>query len=299
MSAKRSGTIRVMAVSDRPGFSIVELLVVISIITVLLALSLPTMGRARLSSRHVRWMAYAKNLSIDPDLVLYYPLFEAEGSATVNQALNPQGYRSYNPEDYNGALIGDASWEEGRWPMRKGVQFTGSSSLDQVAIGTPDVQGHETSFNQLTILAWFKVNEWDRDDARIVSKATGTGNSDHFWMLSTKRSSSKYRLRFRLQAGGSVKRLTASGGEILLGQWVHAAAVYDGSKMYLFQDGELVGSRSHSGPLDADETITAAIGNQPVGGGTKALDGVIDEVAIFNRAWSQSDIKKHMEIGHP
>ena len=45
------------------------------------------------------------------------------------------------------------------------------------------------------------------------------------------------KLRFRLKTGTTTTTLLASSGTLAVGQWIHVAAVYDGSAMILYQDG--------------------------------------------------------------
>ena len=64
-------------------------------------------------------------------------------------------------------------------------------------------------------------------DARIISKANGVNDSNHFWMLSSIDTSEGTRLRFRLKTNGLTSTLIASSGTLQT-VWTHAAAVYDG-----------------------------------------------------------------------
>lgn len=164
------------------------------------------------------------------------------------------------------------------------AEFDGHN--DYIDLGGLDIEGDEVTF-----LAWFKADDWDRDDARIVSKATGTARRDHYWMLSTKQRSGETRLRFRLDADGGTKELIAHTGDCKAGEWVFAAAVYDGERMRLYQNGVEVGSRRQSGDIETDDDVDAWIGGNPDGARSRPWDGCIDEVAIFERALSPSQIR--------
>ena len=81
---------------------------------------------------------------------------------------------------------------------------------DHIDIGPVDVHG-----NAMTIMAWIKVVDFDSSDARIISKATGIGNDDHFWMVSTCKAFGRKRLRFRLRTDiGGTDVLTARRGDL-------------------------------------------------------------------------------------
>jgi len=143
--------------------------------------------------------------------------------------------------------------------FQRAAQFDGVD--DHIDLGTMDVSG-----GQITILAWFKADHLDRhSDARIISKATGTAVADHYWMVSTCKTGSAQRLRFRLKTNGSTTELQATSGDISAGAWVFAAAVYDGVTMRLYKDGTLVGSTVKTGAIDSDSTVPAWIGDNPPG----------------------------------
>ena len=140
----------------------------------------------------------------------------------------------------------------------RALRFDGKN--DYVNVGSIDVSG-----NGMTILAWFKANSFANRDARILSKATGTPTSKHHWMLSTTKSHGAYRLRFRVRTGTRTKTLVARSGSLSTDVWVFAAAVYDGSKMRLYKNGNQVGSTGKSGTLAQDPTIPVWIGDNPPG----------------------------------
>ncbi|MDH3716561.1 MAG: LamG domain-containing protein [Planctomycetota bacterium] len=131
---------------------------------------------------------------------------------------------------------------------------------DYVDVGNLDLSG-----SAMTILAWFRADDFDYNDARIISKATSPSNDDHYWMLSTIKSGSKIRLRFRLRTGSSTTSLTASSGNISSGEWVFAAAVYDGSTMTLYKNGDEVGTTSKSGTIASNPNVPVYIGDNPPG----------------------------------
>jgi hypothetical protein len=132
---------------------------------------------------------------------------------------------------------------------------------DHIDLSAVDVGG-----SAMTILARFKADSFNYSDGRIISKATSTSTSSHYWMLSTIKTSGHYRLRFRLKTtSGGTSMLHANSGDLSTGVWVFAAAVYDGSQMKLYKNGQLVGSKSKSGTISTNSTVLASIGNNPPG----------------------------------
>ena len=148
----------------------------------------------------------------------------------------------------------------------------------------------------LTLMGWFNADDFNASDQRIISKALSTGTNqeqDHWWMLSTYPNGSDYVLRFRVKAGGTTDTLIASSGALSTGQWYFASATYDAgsSQMKLFLNGVEVGSKTHStgGAVSTDPTKAVVIGANPNGMGY--FDGRIDEVAVYDKAITQSQLQ--------
>jgi hypothetical protein len=78
-----------------------------------------------------------------------------------------------------------------------------------------------------------------------------------------------------LSTQGSTQTLYSDNDVVTPRQWIHATLVYDGSELRLYQNAALIGSQAQSGPVDVDNGIGVAIGNQPSGAGSPSFDGVI------------------------
>ena len=152
-----------------------------------------------------------------------------------------------------------------------------------------DLKNLDISGENLTIIAWINIDDFDVHDARIVSKSTGLSEQDHYWMLSTIRDNGN-KLRFRLKTNGATSTLIASDGELEVNKWIHVGAVYDGSEMLLYKDAELVGRIEKTGTIDTNNSVNVWIGNNP--SEDRAFDGMIDELRIYKKAFSQEEIRK-------
>jgi hypothetical protein len=161
------------------------------------------------------------------------------------------------------------------------LAFNGSSSY--VSLANLDVPG-----SAITLAAWIKADTLGDSDPRIISKANGSGEQDHYFMLGTTSVSGVSRLRFRLKTNGSTKTLIASSGNVPTGQWVHAVATYNGATMRLYLNGVLVGSMSAAGTITVNSGIPVAIGRNPQAYGP--FDGIIDQVRIYNRELTTSEL---------
>jgi len=169
-----------------------------------------------------------------------------------------------------------------------GLEFDGTD--DRVSLTGPLVGG-----DQITLALWFRAAGFGVGDARLISRASGTGAGDHDWMLSTIEDGGAFRLRARLRVGGNTTTLIGSGGSIETGVWTHAALVYDGATLTLYQDGLAVGSAALSGDLDERTGLTVALGNQPGGAGERPFHGALDDVRVYAAALDTTDLAEVMD----
>jgi hypothetical protein len=124
-------------------------------------------------------------------------------------------------------------------------------------------------------------------DSRLISKATGTAEQDHYWMVGTYLDT---RLRFRLKAGGVTSTLITGRDVLEIGQWYHVACTYDKKEMRIYGNGILVASMPKTGLIDMNQLISAAIGAQPIGAGISAFNGMIDDVRLLMSALCELEI---------
>jgi hypothetical protein len=183
----------------------------------------------------------------------------------------------------NGTPIGSPAYAPGIAGMA--MDFDGLD--DWLDLGTLDVVG-----GGITLSMWVNPESYMFNDTRTISKATGTGSDDHLWMLSTNGANHVLRFRLKTDEGQSTTTLIADSGDILEGEWTHAAATWDGSTMRLYRNLELVGSTAKGGTAVAvDPTVGAAVGNQPAGAGDKHWVGLIDEVKIYSRGLTAGELR--------
>jgi len=73
---------------------------------------------------------------------------------------------------------------------------------------------------------------------------------------------------------------------------VHVAAVYDGGSMILYRNGLEVARRSHSGTIPDESTpVFLGAGDNGTDGVGEYTNGVFDDVRLYNRALSASEIQ--------
>jgi hypothetical protein len=168
----------------------------------------------------------------------------------------------------------------------EGVRFDGIN--DYMDLGKLDATG-----DAITVGAWFWSDDLancEKNDCRIISKATGLGEQDHYFMVSTIKVGGKTRLRFRLKTNGDTSTLIADSGDIVKDEWFHVTASYDGAKMRLYKDGVEVGSMAKSGHITANKNASAWIGDNPPHAGARPWKGNVGDVRVYNYPMTNSEV---------
>jgi fibronectin type 3 domain-containing protein len=152
-----------------------------------------------------------------------------------------------------------------------------NGEVDPPALGT----FYKTGF---TLEAWV-----DKQTSKVDTGIVGTwnGNQNGGPMLWVDHISGHYRLTL----GSSFSNYLDSGRSPAIGQWQHVAATYDGTTARIYVDGTLAASSTFAGNVgDSNNWRIGAYGS-PAG---NFFDGSIDDVRIYSRALSASEIQTDM-----
>jgi len=239
------------------------------------------------------------NADLTEGLVAYWTLDDGSGTTAVDVV-----------GGHNGTLVNGPVWTPpGDFKMGTGaLQFDGVD--DVVSIEPFDVIG-----GGITLAAWMKPDSFGINDGRVISKANEWLADDHWWMLSTISSGGEMRLRFRLKTndGQAVPTLIATSGNLVVGEWHHWAATWDGTTMRLYSNTVEAGSTPKGGTAVAtDPTVSVAIGSQPPDAFAPAtpdhvvkyFHGVIDDVinclrvVVESRHWRKDNCSPLTEFRH-
>ena len=95
---------------------------------------------------------------------------------------------------------------------------------------------------------------------------------------------------FHIRAGNGGARQEVLGDPLPEKEWVHLVGVWDGAKAHIYVNGKLQNSADAAGPPWAsDEAVY--IGADPGCNKRCQWNGIMDEVAIFNVALSEDEVK--------
>jgi hypothetical protein len=135
--------------------------------------------------------------------------------------------------------------------------------------GTPLVAGNWNVPGQsLQIDFEITPRTFPQSDSRIISKAVGSQENDHYFMVSLFNGA----LRFRLKTNGSTSTLIGNA-QIPLSVTTVGRATYDGSEMVLYVNGSRDAARAKTGDMDSSSAEVWVAGNPPNNYGP--FDGLI------------------------
>ena len=213
-----------------------------------------------------------KAIQGDDSLKLYLPFEEGKGKVAKDKSGNGN----------DGTLEGETKWIDGKYG--KAISLNGKDS----GVTVPDSDSLDTP-DEITVEAWIYPLNVNVDYPEIVLKGYGTA----FETCVLK----DLAIDWEFHIGGW-KTVNSGGGAISLKKWFHAAGTYDGKATKVYVNGTEMGKAGQSGDF--------GVNNAPVLVGYRLRDmttpdmffeGVIDDVAIYNRALTKKEIRTDMEEG--
>ncbi len=211
----------------------------------------------------------------------YWRLDESGGRTAVDAAGRNDGLYVNGVElGLPGAVSGDRS---------AAARFDGSN--DYIHIVSPNPSGVDVSGQGMAIVAWIRADAAIYREAAILSKASGQALADQHWSLGvTRMDRSGLRLRFALKGRGATVASDARVDGDFLGQWVHVAVSYDRTEMRTYVNGIPVATMAATGAITKDKRVAVWIGGCPTDAHGKPWDGLLDEVALFDRSLSGAQV---------
>ena len=214
----------------------------------------------------------------DPSLVLYFDFEDGAGNTVKDRS------------DYgnDGAIEGKAVWSDGNFG--KGLEFDGTSF-----IVVPDADEFHIT-DELTLACWAKVNKVDGSFNFLVCRWNWAGGNQRCYETYLKTGAPAFVVSSDGGDGGATSFV--SPDVIDLDKWYNIVGVFDGSKVSTYVDGKKVGEANHAGKVvDVDTPIIIGDNNGGLAPDFRFF-GVMDEVAVYNRALDQDEIKQKMASSH-
>jgi hypothetical protein len=198
-------------------------------------------------------------------------------------------------DETTGAMAGDASGNNNNATLMNGVTHVPSPNGNAAAVNgvnayaaVPNAPNLEPT-NALSVSVWAKLQSnggWQT----LVGKVTQDGAHAYPYTA--------YEIFVEDRDGSFIPRLGLSGTDgnrvyadgnraLTYGQWYHIAGTYDGSTLKIYINGALESTSNYSAPL-LRTGQPLYIGRN--GSGGDALKGQVDELRIYNRALTISEV---------
>lgn len=188
--------------------------------------------------------------------------------------------RDVSGNGHDGKILG-TKWVQGK--SNFALEFGGEPDTVEIP--------HHEDFDLVTYtaMAWINVPKPTGGWQTVLGKDAPAGQPRNFGIFVDGNDSM---LGVNYTTGGQWK--TARGTVILTdNQWHHVAATYDGQFLRAYTDGEMQGETAETTPPDHNtDPVRFGRWGAPRG---DFIEGVIDEVAIFNKALGVDEIKVAME----
>ena len=221
-------------------------------------------------------------------LVAHWPLDAISGETTPD-VVNGYDMELTNLDDSNvvGGKVGNA--------------FSFSNS-DQTLLKRAHEEGEDLPINQhdsFTISFWAKVQGNGQNDLRVFSESNVDGNNTPLFNLGTKNNGSNGTVDVYIRGIGPTVGHIFTDAEPFDDEWSHVVFVQDNLERKMYIDGELDGLEIAAKP-EGDWALNAtSIGGIIRGNASHWVTGLIDEVALWKRALSESEVSDLYSNGVP
>jgi hypothetical protein len=144
---------------------------------------------------------------------------------------------------------------------------------------------------------WFNVNTLPGYNGNMTFLAKGYNGSVVPYYLDISNSAGTNNLRTGTYAGANYTATLPVTGNIITKKWYHAVGTWDDSVWKLYLNGVLVNTASTNHAPFSDSNSTYVGGFDLNGTLARVPDGKIDDVRIYNRALSASEVQYLYNMG--
>jgi len=238
--------------------------------------------------------SYPANAALDKSLLLYFSFDKGSGGTVIDESGNGN----------DGTLKGNVKWvNDGN--IRGAVSFDRSAGT---CIEVPDNKVLDSLTKSITVEAWVKTNKTNFNDDQIIGKYANPQPSETWLLFIAISDYAAAQGGTSPNAFGFVASPTSGWDDAAYvvgasktfpeaGKWYHVAGTFDHKTgtLKIYVNGKLDGERKTGADKIGTNDQPLTIGGNPnMDPGYNCWDGVIDEVAIYNRALTEAEIQKDM-----
>ena len=186
-------------------------------------------------------------------------------------------------------LFGNSTWVNGK--IGQAVSFDGTGDYATVS--------HNPGLNMtnaITMATWVRPGRATTQE--LITKATNGATNGYQLALAqsgTAATSQRAFVRFNQVASTDTYRVSATSTYPIDGTWMHVAATYDGAMIRLYINGVQEATLPATVAI-ATNTLPLSFGAEA--NGARALQGAMDDIRLYSRALSASEISALVPAAH-
>lgn len=143
-----------------------------------------------------------------------------------------------------------------------------------------------------TVEAWIRTDQANDGIRTIVSESGTIGIPGQFALRVLTTDAVQM---FRTTGGGNAVQIAQTSAAVPVGTWTHVVGLWDGIEMRIYLNGELESTMLANNLWNGDTGLVTRIGSME--DGSQSFDGRIDEVVLYRRALSDSEVEDAYRAG--